>query len=106
MPEECDFLVTVAGLSALEQPWERASRRVGFFHVFWKNSDGRGYFPHFAGRLWYPFGVGSRDVFFLNQADVVGWDRAELLRISLCPAFGEAYRQNNTWRRRMSMEGV
>lgn len=78
LPEICDFLVTVAGLSALEQPWEQACHRFALISSMFsgKTVEEKDIFPLLQagyGALWNEI----QGCVFLNQADVVGWDRAE-----------------------------
>ncbi len=78
LPEECDFLVTVAGLSALEQPWEQACHRFALVSSMFsgKTVTEGDIFPILQagyGTLWDKI----QGCVFLNQADVAGWDRAE-----------------------------
>ena len=78
LPEECDFLVTVAGLSALEQPWEQACHSFALVSSMFsgKTVTEGDIFPILQagyGTLWDKI----QGCVFLNQADVVGWDRAE-----------------------------
>lgn len=78
LPKECDFLVTVAGLSALDQPWREVCHR---FSLVSEQISGETVTPEEMvwllekryGSLWKQFSGGV----FLNQADCVGWDRAE-----------------------------
>lgn len=78
LPEECDFLVIVAGLSSLGKSWREVCHRFALIsdriseesvsekRIAWLLEEG-------YGRFWkqYPCCV------FLNQADSVGWRRAE-----------------------------
>ena len=78
LPEECDFLVTVAGLSALEQPLEQACHRFALVSSMFsgKTVTEGDIFPILQagyGTLWDKI----QGCVFLNQADVAGWDRAE-----------------------------
>lgn len=78
LPEMCDFLVTVAGLSALGQPWEKVCHRFALVSsMFSGKTVAEGDIFHLLqagyGALWDEI----QGRVFLNQADVVGWDRAE-----------------------------
>ena len=78
LPEECDFLVTVAGLSALEQPWEQACHSFALVSSMFsgKTVTEGDIFPILQagyGTLWDKI----QGCVFLNQAEAVGWDRAE-----------------------------
>lgn len=78
LPETCDFLVTVAGLSALEQPWEQACHRFALVSSMFSGktvAEGDIFLLLQAGygALWDEI----QGCVFLNQAESVGWDRAE-----------------------------
>lgn len=78
LSEKCDFLVTVAGLSALEQPWEKVCHRFALVSSMFsgKTVAEEDIFPLLQvgyGALWDEI----QGCVFLNQAEVVGWDRAE-----------------------------
>lgn len=78
LPEKCDFLVTVAGLSALGQPWEKVCHRFLLVSsMFSGKTVGEGdIFPLLRagyGSLWREI----QGCVFLNQAESVGWDSAQ-----------------------------
>lgn len=78
LSEKCDFLVTVAGLSALEQPWELVCHCFGLasFMFSGKTVADRDIFRLLQagyGTLWDEI----QGCVFLNQAETVGWNRAE-----------------------------
>lgn len=77
LPETCDFLVTVAGLSALGQSWEQVCHRFALVSsMFSGKTVAEGdIFPLLQagyGTLWDEI----QGCVFLNQAEVVGWHRA------------------------------
>lgn len=101
LPETCDFLVTVAGLSALEQPWEQVCHRFGLVSSMFsgKNVAEGDIFPLLQagnGTLWDEI----QGCVFLNQAEVVGWDRAERIAADFSvPCLWGSLRQKQYYRK-------
>ena len=101
LPETCDFLVTVAGLSALEQPWEQVCHRFALVSsMFSGKTVAEGdIFPLLqAGysALWDEI----QGCVFLNQAEVVGWDRAERIAADFSvPCLWGSLRQKQYYRK-------
>ena len=98
---EADFLVTVAGLSALEQPWEQVCHRFELVSsMFSGKTVAEGdIFPLLQagyGTLWDEI----QGCVFLNQAEVVGWDRAERIAADFSvPCLWGSLRQKQYYRK-------
>ena len=101
LPETCDFLVTVAGLSALGQPWEQVCHRFALVSsMFSGKTVAEGdIFPLLQagyGTLWDEI----QGCVFLNQTDVVGWDRAERIAADFSvPCLWGSLRQKQYYRK-------
>ncbi len=101
LPEECDFLVTVAGLSALGRSWALACHRfsAAAAEISEKEVTEKGLLRLVEkgyGGLWkiYPGCV------FLNQADSIGWDRAEKIALGFSVPCAWGSLRENRYRRK------